>query len=93
MVAFFETEKDTIQSILSFPLFAPADLEEDESEADARIPIGILNLHRNLPNELAAEKLELLEPLLTPSLQYVSYLLSLEMEDDDILDTNEEVKR
>lgn len=56
---FFTEASSWMKSFVSIPLFEP-DCPESST------PIAILNIHRNLPNKLAAEKYELLSPLLVP---------------------------
>lgn len=56
---FFAHQRNVIQSFVSIPLYA-----ETTDNGDA--PIGVLNIHRNLPNKLLGEKLELFAPLLVP---------------------------
>ncbi len=59
MSGLLSEKKSWIQSFFCIPLFVP-DQEESSS------PFAVLNVHRDLPNNLAAEKLELLSPLLVP---------------------------
>lgn len=49
-----------IQSFISIPLY------DEPNFTKSREPIGILNIHRNTPNNLLAEKLQLFYPLLVP---------------------------
>lgn len=64
---FFEQKAGSVQSFVSVPLYS-----RTTSRAD---PIGVLNIHRNLPNKLAAEKFELFSPLLVPILLSIGRLL------------------
>lgn len=51
-----------MQSFISIPLY-----ERDWSnDAEKSTPIAVLNIHRNLPYKLGAEKYQLLSPLLLP---------------------------
>lgn len=56
---FFAGQRNVIQSFVCIPLYA-------ETVDNGDTPIGILNIHRNLPNKLLGEKLELFAPLLVP---------------------------
>lgn len=70
LTEFFEHKSEWMQSFVSVPLFAPG-------SHNTETPIGIINIHRNLPNELAAEKFELLSPLLVPITLTLSRLIWL----------------
>lgn len=52
---FFKEREEVLQSFASIPLYPSTTYNRDS-------PIGVLNIHRNLPNKLLAEKLELLLP-------------------------------
>lgn len=54
-------DKNWMQSFVSVPIFEP-----ENHDAATNTPIAVLNIHRNLENKLAAEKYELLSPLLVP---------------------------
>lgn len=56
---FLKSKGDTIQSFVAIPLYAETATADED-------PIGILNIHRNLPNALLGEKLEFFAPLLVP---------------------------
>lgn len=58
MQTFFDQSKTWIQSFVSIPLYI------DEASEDQ--PFAVLNIHRNLPNNSAAEKMELFSPMLVP---------------------------
>lgn len=68
---FFEDQKDVLQSFISIPLYAEPTANGEDQE-----PIGVLNIHRNMPNKLLAEKLELFAPLVTPIAILLGRLLS-----------------
>ncbi len=58
--SFFMEQGEYIQSFISIPLY------DEPNFTKSREPIGILNIHRNTPNNLLAEKLQLFYPLLVP---------------------------
>lgn len=68
---FFEEQKGVLQSFISIPLYGQSGANGGDEE-----PIGILNIHRSVPNRLLAEKLELFAPLLTPIVILLGRLLS-----------------
>lgn len=58
--SFFKSHDGALQSFVAIPLYA------DARGAGGPDPVGVLNIHRNRPNKLLAEKMELFAPLLTP---------------------------
>jgi hypothetical protein len=67
MKQMMEDEKSWMQSFFCVPLFAP-------DASNGQEPFAILNVHRNIPNTLAAEKMELLAPMLVPFTRAISRL-------------------
>lgn len=64
---FFQSRTGVIESFVSVPLYRTA--------KNGGSPIGILNIHRHMPNKLLAEKLELFAPLLAPITSLMGRLL------------------
>lgn len=58
MHKFFSTRAGVVESFMCFPVYAP--------RQPGGPPIAVLNLHRNLRNTLAGEKLPLLDALFAP---------------------------
>ena len=56
--AFFDAPRSTIRSFACFPIHAPG--------TSLGSPIAVLNIHRDRENPSAAERIALLNPLLTP---------------------------
>lgn len=65
---FFDERSNVLQSFASIPLYS-------STTTNGEAPIGVLNIHRNLPNKLLAEKLELFAPLLVPITSLLGRLL------------------
>ena len=58
MHEFFRSRKGVVESFMCFPVYSP--------RRPQGLPIAVLNLHRNHPNNLAGEKLPLLDSLFAP---------------------------
>ncbi len=83
---FFNERREVLQSFASIPLYAWTNPNKDS-------PIGILNIHRNLPNTLLAEKLELFAPLLVPITLLMGQLLWSYGQQGFILENREEHRK
>ena len=85
MEAFFSDRSHELQSFASIPLYCALGNNVDN-------PIGVLNFHRNRPNPLLAEKMELFAPLLVPIASLTGRLLWIYLKKWPILNSLAEVK-
>lgn len=65
---FFRKNRKVIASFMSFPIFEPG-------AGLSQAPMAVLNIHRSVESLQAAEKLELLEPLMQPILAALAALV------------------